>query len=96
MRLQQPVQTRYAGHWRIHHPVGFGSAGLGYLQSSLHETWCRCHNKSYDGTHEVPLAIGRAKTRFHALKILTSGGRYQSGDRRFFADYYYYSQHSTN
>ena len=36
----------------------------------------------------------RVNTPFYALKILTSGGRYQSGDRRRFPDYY--SQNSTN
>ena len=62
--------------------------------TQTNKTWCMCHDRSYDGTREVSLAIGRVKTRFHALKILTSGGRYQSGDRRRFPDYC--SQNSTN
>jgi hypothetical protein len=48
-----------------------GSARPGYLRSPLHETWYRCHNRPYDGTHEVPSAIGRVKTRLPALKTLT-------------------------
>jgi hypothetical protein len=41
------------------------------LWSSLHETWCGYQSRSYDGTHGVLSAIGRAKPRFPALKILT-------------------------
>jgi hypothetical protein len=45
--------------------------GRGWFWSSLHGTWYRSHNRSYDGTHEVSLAIGHVKTRLPALKILT-------------------------
>jgi hypothetical protein len=66
-KKKAPVRRRHFRHFRILFPSNppggiFGFyPGKGSAYSSLHENWYICHNRSYDGTHEVSSAIGRVK-----------------------------------
>jgi hypothetical protein len=50
-----------SGFWHIYHRAGCRPAYVGFFGSALHETWYRCHDRSYDGTREVLSAISSRK-----------------------------------